>query len=478
MVEIVVKKNPGHSSNLSAYSRLVQNVMAPVLELYRGSGTLRYLRFLKDSEWWDIQKLRELQSQKLQALILHAYENVPYYRWLFDKRSMVPADIREPGDLAKIPVLTRKMIWENRVDLKAKNFPARQMITSYTAGSTGEPLRFLSTKNDRMTCGYAAIERNLNRSGYQLGDKIVMIYGTRPAASNLDKWIIPIKNLFKRTLYINAKKLSLETLPSIAAQVHKFKPEYILSYPSALEILAKFIQKNPSSDVQPKAVICTAEQLYGHQRKLFFNVFGCETFSSYSTWEMAGIASECGAHHGLHISIENLVLEVLDDNDNAVIGDSEGRIIITNLNNYAMPFIRYELGDTGVISNEQCPCGRNLPLLAKIGGRATDIVETVDGKRIPVTSLIDIAARIEGIERFQIVQEDIRSIVVKIVPEDKGKNGDHSIIRDEVRLQYGKILGTGTEVRVDFSDSVELTKEGKRRLVISRIRENPEQTGV
>ena len=221
--------------------------------------------------------------------------------------------------------------------------------------------------------------------------------------------------------------------------------------------------------LRPKAIITGGEQLYDYQRELFREVFGCETFSHYGAWEALSIACECSQHSGYHIAAENVIVEIVDDDDKPVAVGKEGRILVTNLHNYAMPFIRYDIGDEGTLSDQACPCGRGLPLLATLSGRTCDIIFTRSGKSIPSTGLPRLFFASLGVQQYQIVQENFEKMVVKIVFDREYPQSHVDGLIGEIIRQWRPILGEDMDITVEFVDQIPPTREGKRRVVISKL---------
>lgn len=458
------------------YKWLVQNILAPTLDFSRGSKTLPCLKELLESQWWPSGKLQELQNRRLTQLINHAYENVPYYHRIFDELSLKPADIASVNDLEKLPLLTRKLVRDSAKELIAGNFPAGEMKLLYTGGSTGEPLSFYRSRHDQVDRGFAAALRALQWAGFNPGDKNAQLTVVRPSNSNAAKWWRLLRNYFQRTLVLDAKNLSANTLPLYARKLNKFQPQIIRGYPSAIELLAHHISNNRGYSLKPKAIITAAEQLYDNQRELFRRVFGCETFDYYTSWEVHAIASECEQHHGLHITSENVIVEVVDDNGLPVRDGKEGRILVTNLHNFAMPFIRYEIGDTGAISKDDCLCGRSLPLLSKLSGRTSDVLITRGGRTIPGAALIFVFREPLGIQQFRIIQESYDNVIIAIVMDKEYSEAYLQKVTGSIREKYMQLLGEDVAVTVRIVDAIPQTPDGKHKVIVSHLAGRNERT--
>ncbi|HEX7475976.1 MAG TPA: hypothetical protein VF318_08425, partial [Dehalococcoidales bacterium] len=447
-----------------------RNILAPVLDFSRGTQTMACLRQLESSQWWPRDKIQELQNERLRQLLQHAYATVPYYRRLFDGRSLKPDSIHSQRDLVRLPILTKDLIRTQSKELMAAGFSARQLVKLATDGSTGEPMQFYRTRQDQLSWGFAAAQRAYGWAGYRLGDKVARLNVVRPYHSTTHRISETTKLFFERTLMLDAKKVSSQTLPVYLKKLVRFQPKIIWGYPSTIESLARYIIRQGTSDLKPAAIITGAEQLYDYQRELFSTVFGCCTFSYYSSWEAHAIAAECAEHSGYHISAENLIVEIVDEAGNPVTEGQEGRVLITNLQNYAMPFIRYSVNDLAVATDKTCPCGRGLPLLAGLSGRASDMIYTRSGKAISGTSLLHVFLTPLGVRQFQLVQTSYGRLTIKVIMEPPDSDQHRKDVIAQLTARYQAILGQEMDIAVEFVDVIPTTPGGKRKIVISNVR--------
>ena len=457
------KKLPG----VFMYSLIARHMLAPVLDFSRGTKIMKRLKELEKSQWWSRDKILELQNQRLKQLVRHAYDNVPYYRCIFDERALKPNDIECSEDLAKLPVLTKQLIRSNFDDLMAGGLSGKERIQHATSGSTGEPLVFYTVRDD-LNWGSAALQRAYEWTGYEIGDKCVSVwrrYSYKPMVNFREA----AAKFFERILFFDVEKVSTENMPFFAKKLKHFQPEFIRGYPSSIYLLARVIEREGKPRVRPKAIITAGEQLYDYQRELFWKVFACETYSCYGSWEVPAIASECSEHCGYHIAAENVIVEAVNDKGKPVPVGSEGKILVTSMHNYAMPFIRYDIGDVGEISDKACSCGRGLPLLAKLSGRTTDIILTRSSGAIPGIALPRTFLAHLGIDQWQIVQENYQKVVVKVVLEKECPQERMDELAREIIARYRPIFGEDMDITVEFVDQIPLTRAGKRRVVISNL---------
>lgn len=451
------------------YRWITRHLLVPLLDFWRGTKTRQCRRELEESQWWPRDKILELQNERLRKLINYAYERVPYYRRIFDKRALKPGDIERAQDLVKLPVLTKRLIRDNFDDITAQGFPSQEVISTSTGGATGETLKFYSTKDTSRNWGSAAARRIQGWAGYEAGDKVIEFRVLPPYRSRKRRLGEAITRFFGRILVIDTREMSPERLLLLARKLEAFKPAFIRGYPSAIYLLARLMEREGKPRLRPRAIIPFGEQLYDYQRELFTKVFRCEIYNWYSAHEASTMTGECSEHSGYHITAENHIIEIVDDEGKPVPVGGEGRILVTNLHNYAMPFIRYDIGDVGALSDKACPCGRGLPLLAKLGGRTLDFIRTKSGEPIPGLALPWAFLVHLGVEQFQMVQETEGEAVLKVVLDREYPREYKDEITKKVRDIYKGKIGEDLDITVEFVDQIPTNKAGKRSFVISNL---------
>jgi phenylacetate-CoA ligase len=357
----------------------------------------------------------------------------------------------------------------NLQDLVACNAIRKNLMLYTTGGSTGEPTCFWVSKLDRSWGTAAMLRSNFWCNDYRLGDPMALIWASHidlVESTNVKKKVM---NLFMRRDVLNAYHLSERSLLSFTKRLGKLEPKVIRGYSSAVYLLACFVEREGAM-IRPEGVITTAEMLLPHQRSKIEKVFGCKVYDSYGSREFEEIASECSEHSGYHIAAENLVLEFVKDGEH-VSPDETGEILVTDLRSYAMPFIRYSIGDLGKPSNETCSCGRGLPLMRSVEGRLADIIVGPNSYLsvfdAPLCDMVQI-------KQYQIVQEEINKIVIRIVKGLSYSEEDTQQIVDAIK-QY---LGESVKISIEFVSFIPNAKSGKRRFVISKVKTPFETTEV
>ena len=455
---------------MSLYHTLVGRVMAPTLDLLRGCHSMSYLKELRKNQWWSPEQLQALQQERLARIIRHACTHVPYYREVMQERGLSPSDIRTPQDLVKLPVVTKAIIREGPDDMVADNVPKKDLVPSRTSGSTGSPLLFFTTKQDRYGYGHACGLLAMEWAGVTLGDRTVTFASTFGAPTRFERAIAPLSVRFRRT--IEVPSLSGESLDTVVRLLYQTRPRALAAYPGTLALIAARIRDSGQAPPAIHAILSGGEQMFEHQRALIHSVFGLEPYSRYGSRENYLMATECEAHTGLHVFVQDVVLEVVDDDGTPVPPGTEGRILITNLYARGMPFIRYDTGDLGSYATASCPCRRGMPLLDIHSGRRCDTIFTRSVGRFPGPSVGISRLGLLGVSQFQLVQEDLDHLLVRaIVP---GATTAESIASVKQRIEgvLRKNLGADIGIEVELVDHIEPSPAGKHVPVISKVDPN------
>ncbi|MCD4739554.1 hypothetical protein K8R43_00020 [archaeon] len=390
-------------------SFLIKDVIFPITDTVSGLKVSYYNKFLKKSQWWTHEKLQEYQNKRLRIIIKHAYETVPYYHQTMKKQKLKPENIKQPDDLKKLPILTKQNIRQHRQQLQSTK-PGKYKQNA-TGGSTGEPLNYI-VGYDSLSIGISAMYRAWHEAGYQFGDKIITI-GGRSIVSGKKAFSKKAKDTLEGQHFLSAFSMNDKTMLKCVNEINKIKPTVIRGYACALNELAKYIeQENKEITYKPKGIVTTAEKLFPKQRQNIENAFGTKVFDNYGARDGNPNAFECKEHTGLHYSMELAIIESLKDNE--PVQDEPGEFIVTDLHNHALPFIRYQVGDRGIM-NGSCSCGRGLPLIKELSGRIQDFVETEDGTKIHGEFFSHIFWDTPGIEQFQIYQKKKGSIELRLV---------------------------------------------------------------
>jgi len=388
---------------------IAETIGFPVQDIIKGTKILPALRFLRKSQYWNDEQKNEYRLKKLQLLVNYAYKFVPYYKDMFDAINLKPNDIKKLEDIKKIPVLTKEIARKNQKKLVSVQKNLKLIKKGKTGGTTGVPLVLYSdTSNRSFTWG--SYYRWYEWIGIKKSDKVLTLWGARTVLSTklLSKILYKLKVRIQNNKTINTFTINTETLPDVYQQIIKFNPVLIKGYLSSIILLAKYMDEHklpPNKSL--KAVSSTTETLLPMYREYIEKVLDVPVYDQYGCGEVSAIAYECSSHNGLHVNEEHVIIETMDEKGNEIINQS-GRFIITNLDNFVMPFIRYENGDEGILHDKKCSCGVNSQLLSSIEGRTADTVKLKTGAHVHGVFFTDILFELgittDVINRFQVYQ--------------------------------------------------------------------------
>jgi len=422
---------------------IARSVGYPLQDIYRKTNILETLKLLRESQYWDEEKLRDYQSAKLQMLIEHAYRNVPYYTDLFDSIKLRATDIQTVDDIYKIPILTKDIIRKEKSRLVAAGYNMQHVKQGKTGGTTGVPITvYKDTANRSYT--WASYYRWYEWMGLDYSDKVATLWGARTVTNKstkdalLDKATQYIQNEFR----IDSFELTETSMMKSYKKLDSYEPLLLKGYLSALLDFASFLKKNNLHNLAPIALSSTTETLMMQHRVYLEDIFNAPIYDQYGCGELSAISYECKAHNGLHVNMEHILCEILNEADLSVF-DTTGRVVGTDLDNYVMPFIRYENGDISSISTKKCTCGINQPLMNSIDGRTIDTIELKSGKKVHGVFFTDIMYELgipaKKIQKFQIYQNQPGDIEFRIQCEEPLGKAQQLLLMKAVQVFFNNV---------------------------------------
>jgi phenylacetate-CoA ligase len=443
-------------------SKITKHILLPMYKCIQGQPVYAALENLQKVQWLSPGELQARQWQKLQALLQYAYRNVPYYQQIFRDVELEPQDIKTPEDFRRLPYLTKNIIRKYKDDLIA---PGQRLRSGSTSGSTGEALWF-SISHDESVIRQALFFLGMGWAGLDIGERYAKLWGRpmRQKTSRYQERFEEIKRRVQGCLFLSVYDLSEETLPDYMRRLKVYTPKVMESYVSPLRILGQYLLTHREIQLQLGAIVTSSETLYDHDREFIEKVFGCAVFNRYGSTEFGNVAQECTHHQGLHIYTEHAYVECLKNNRPALPGE-KGELVITNLSNYGMPFIRYRIGDYGEMSDRLCDCGRGFPLLESVDGRVFDVVVAPNGGFISGTYWTILFKTVDGIRQFQLIQESVSTLNVKLVTEPAFQ----MVSLSELEKRIQERCGSAMHIRFELVDDIPLTKAGKRKFIISKV---------
>lgn len=443
------------------YGKIYRNLLHPFFErVIKRRRTLEYWAEAELSQWWSRHRLQQHQLQSLKRLLQHAYATCPYYRKRWDAAGVDPKRLVSIEQFEEFPLLTRKAIRRDRGEICSSE--AYRRIRKSTGGSSGEPLHFEldGESHERRT---AMMYRGYGWAGGAPGTKQLFIWGSHVGqASALKRFKQALHRRFDRQKLISCFEFTPEKMGHHAETLAKYRPDVIVAYTNPFYEFAKYLSETGVTPFSPRSIIVGAEKLHGFQRQLIESLFQAPVFETYGTREFMLIGAECERHAGLHLSMENLLVEVVDDDGRPAPPGNEGNVVVTDLFNYAMPFIRYVNGDRAVAGFEMCDCGRGLPLLKQVVGRRLDVLETPDGRKIPGEFFPHLLKEFGGVRRFQVIQTTDWTITLKLVVGEEFSESDRFTLLSEIH----QCVGSEVEIDLQLVDDIPLTAAGKRQVVL------------
>ena len=442
---------------------LVAGVFEPLWDLYEGSSRLHELRVLERSQWWDRDRIEEARVRRLRALVLHASATSPFYAERFAQASIDPLRVRSMTDLTGLPLLTKADVRSELSRILSRAYRQEDLVSAKTGGSTGEALHVFCDKLGAQVRGGAALRTNL-WSGWRLGQPIAAVWGNPPVAHTLKSRLRGC--LTNRIFYLDTMRIDAAAINRFVEDWRRWRPGMLYGHAHSLYILAEALRDRGSA-LRPCGIVATSMMLIQPERETIEAVFGVPVTNRYGCEEVSLIASECEEHRGMHLNAEHAYVEFLRDDGSACAPGEEGRIVITELVNRAMPMIRYEVGDRGVPSDRYCPCGRTLPMLESLTGRSADFLIATNGSLVAGVSLIErTLTRFAGIRQMQLVQEEHNAAVANLVPAEGWSKQIESELIAELRSHLG------ADFRIDVREVASIAQErnGKYRFSICRLR--------
>jgi len=455
-------------TNLSAiYSDLPQYIKQPLNYVYgtippsmrHGKTFWQTYQFIQKSQWESREKLEDYQMQLLNKLLNHAYENVPYYKKVFDERDLKPKDIKSTSDLKKLPLLTKNIIRERYSELVARNIRPSSYTPLHTSGSTGEVLKFLVPKNQD-EYENAFIDRAFSSHGSRLYyERSIWLRSYVPENNAPIFYIAPE---LKR-LYLSAYHLSANRINEYVKLINSYQAKLLVGYPSSLYILAYLLDEAHLKLNNIKIVHAGSEKMLPYWENKIKEILGVPVKDHYGMAERVSLFHRCSCSDIYHENLDYGLTEIINQADGC------GMVVGTSFLNYAMPLIRYLTNDVARINfgNQLCKCGRGLPLtVLEFEGRSDDILITKDGRYIPGVNFYTMIYKIEGIKMFKIIQYALDTIELQIVPDDNFSDKSRDLIAKGIQERLGNV-----NLQINIVNEIQRSyNTGKIRCIETRVK--------
>ncbi len=441
---------------MSLYSKFYQNLLVPLHGLVRNRRYVQHLDFLQQSQWWSPDQVLEFQWQELRRLLEHTFRSVPYYQEKYQKAGIALSDIRAREDFARLPILTRAEVNQNRARLCSTEFRGK-LLPHATGGSSGTPTRFFRTieSYDWRT---AVKDRVYSWSGWRPGERSVYLWGA-PVGKVPRFQAVKTRayDSFHRQLVINTFSQNDKLWEEVRHRIARFRPRIVVGYVSSLAEFSAFLLRRGLGIPPVEAVIAAAEPLYAGTRQQIGEALGAPVFNTYGCREFMSLAGECPKHDGLHVNAENVLVETALPS-----GAGPSEVLVTDLHNYGMPFIRYAIGDLAVMDDAPCSCGRGLPRIQRIEGRVLDALRTADGRTVPGEFFPHILKDIPEIAHYRVEQQGPEHIVILAVLQGALSDRSQGLLQREI----AKVFAGSMRWEIRPVAEIPQLASGKRRVTV------------
>ena len=408
-------------------------------------------------------QIEQLQTQKLNKLIQHAAKTSPWYQSIIAKNNIAISQPFTLNCLAQFPITTKADIRENTDQFISTSYAGKKLNRAKTGGSTGVSLNlFFDDRCQQLRNAAQMFADQL--AGWNIGDRVAAVWGNPPIAKTTKQKLRSY--LLERTIYLDTMDLNNFSMQAFVDKWYAYKPDVIFGHSHSIYVFASFLLNNPSIKLKPKGIVATSMMLLEHERNIIEQAFNCKVTNRYGCEEVGLIAVECEQHNGMHINSPHIILECLDGNDQPAKFGEAGKLVITDLNNYAMPLIRYRVEDVGVLSQEACSCGRTTPLLTRLEGRVADFLKKTDGGQVAGVSLVErTLTKIPGIEQMQLVQEQLHEIIINRVKGAEFNEQTDTLLLNEFNL----VFGSSVTIVINDVEKIPQEKSGKYRFSICKL---------
>ncbi len=422
----------------------------------KGTGMFAAMHELEKLQYVPREEMRLVQLTYLKKLLEHAYSHTKFYKEYYDQHGVNISQINSVADLSKLPILTKEHVKEHCRELLANTNPVGKYIHITSSGSTGQPKHLYLDRNSygwRMASTFLAWKY----AGFKFGDSYLRLTLT-PRKGWLPKAVDWSTRCTYEDLY-HFDELKLETIEKLL-DTKNF--DFIYSYASSAYLLAQYLKSKNKSYHHLKGIITQGELLFPHYRALIEEVFNTRVTDLYGG-DGTSISGQC-SYGNYHIIDPEVIIEIVDDSGNLMPGGVIGRLLVTDLHNYPMPLIRYELGDLAALLDVTCPCGQTFSVMSQPYGRDTDIIKLSNGTRLIVHVFTVLFSKYSEVKQFQVVELAQDTLQLNLVVTQEYGSETLTRIKSDI-LAHTKGVGTILE---NLVDEIPLTQSNKRRFVIAK----------
>ena len=432
----------------------------PVQRL-RGQNVKEYLPLVKDVQYQEPDEINRLRDEKLRKIVAYACRNIAYYKERYSELKIDPGKIKGLEDLPRLPVISKRDVLENEEKMISSGI-REKLYTRKTGGSTGMTLHF-KKEAKALALNDAIMHRCYDWYGIDIGDRQARFWGV-PVTRKL-RWEEQLKDFILNRIRISAFDISRSSCIEQYNRIKKFRTAYFYGYTTAIYGFCLFMKESgiDLNELNLKAVICTAEKMYPHHRELFNEMFECPIVDEYGSAEHGIMAFQC-REGNMHMMSDHMCIEFLDEHGKPVQAGEPGRIVVTDLSSYAMPLIRYDIGDIGKPTDKRCTCGINLPLMEVVEGRKEDFIRRADGKLVHAAYLC-YTLKEDTVHEFKMYQKAVDILHVLIVKSPSFTSESERILEKKLRTA----LGDDIKITFEYLERIPREKSGKLRYFVSEL---------
>jgi len=418
----------------------------------------------KEREKYTAHQWNDYENMQLQKILRHAFEYVPYYNESFSKHGINSETLQKISTetLSQLPVLTKEDLRKCGTSSLLADRKEKNGEFFASSGSTGTPTQILFSHAMHQRWMALFELRVRNWAGVNSFIPRGMIGGRRVLPTSSNKPPFYRYNFFEKQVYFSAYHISAKNAANFLEGMLRHNVQYMTGYAMSNFFLTRFFKKEHLQAPQLKAVITSSEKLTDEMRQVFKEVYNCKTYDSWSGVEACGLITEC-EHGSLHISPDAGLIEVLNKNMQPVKSGEAGEVYCTGFINYDQPLIRYSIGDSIILSDKSCSCGRAMPIVQEILGRNEDVIVGKDGREL--VRFHSVFNGMKSVRQAQVIQEDAENITIKIVADEKLDSKEEQIMRERIISQLGDI-----NIRFECVENIPLNKNGKFQAVMSKIK--------
>ncbi len=448
---------------------MIRNIAKKIYSVFRPPSSFlpekfwEYYNFLLKSQWWSSKEYENYQWEKLKHILDIAFNNIPFYSDLYKKSGISREDITCLDDYRKLPIINKQTLNNYKESMVNPQYPENDIIYATTGGSTAEPVGYYREKNLHRPIEFAFSYRRNSWFGVKPGDAYIELEAK--VVDNKGNRVPFVVDYLRNMIAIAYPDLDIKHIDSLKKIIKRYKPKLIRGYPSALFLFAKYVEKDDFDFSYLKGLASSSENLYSFQREFIENLFHKKVFDYYGMSERVAVASECELHSGLHVLPEYGLLELVNSEQQIVGSNEIGRVVGTGLHNLAMPLIRYDVGDMAQWADNECKCGRKMPMLKTIEGRVQDLLVTGNKRLISMTSINMHNSLFDNVQQYQFFQEKIGETIIRIIPLKQYSDNDTKTILDSLY----SLIGDDINLELKLVDNIPLTRLGKHRFLDQKL---------